>query len=335
MILDGAVLIVRLPNWLGDMVMALPAMAALRAARADALVAAIGPWAPLLTGQEVADILICYPRGARKRRRLGSALRAMRPDAAVILPNSFEAALAAWRWGARVRLGYDTDMRRGLLTHVVSQPAPRRHQIDEYADLLDVAGIPAHSRLPRWRISADPVADSAVSELIAEAGCVGTAPLVGLHLGAAFGSSKLWPAASFAELASRLRGRGLAPVLLGSPVDVAMAGSVAAHATAPVASTVGRDRPELLPRLLSRLACLVSSDTGIAHLAAAVGVPTVTLFGPTDPALTAPRGQRGRGVVGPAPCAPCFLRRCPIDHVCMRAISAASVALAVEEVRAA
>jgi len=195
--------------------------------------------------------------------------------------------------------------------------------------------VPARPGLPEWHLGADEAAESAVTALLAEAGCAGAGPLVGLHLGAAFGSSKLWPPTSYADLASRLRGRGLEPVLIGSPADIAMAEAVSALAGGPMASTVGRDRPEILPRLLARLGCLVSSDTGVAHLAAALGVATVTLFGPTDPRLTAPRGPSGRSVEGRAPCAPCFLPRCPIDHVCMRAISVASVAEAVHEARAA
>jgi ADP-heptose:LPS heptosyltransferase len=114
-----------------------------------------------------------------------------------------------------------------------------------------------------------------------------------------------------------------------------MAGAVSTCAGWAIPSLVARDRLELLPRLLARLACLVSSDTGVAHLAAAVGTPTVTLFGPTDPRLTAPRSRAARTVEGRAPCAPCFLPRCPIDHVCMRDITAASVAEAVEEAQAA
>ncbi len=335
MILDGAVLVVRLPNWLGDTVMALPALAALRAARPDALVAAVGPWAPLLTGQAVADVLLRYPRDGRKRRQLGAAIRAMRPDAAVLLPNSFESALAARRWGARIRLGYDTDLRRALLTHLVDLPSPRRHQVDEYAGLLEAADIPVTSEHPTWRLGEDVAAEAGVTALLAEAGYAGAGSLIGLHLGAAFGSSKLWAPASYAELVGRLSTGGCEPLLIGGPEDIDVAEVVQALAGTRVASTVGRDRPEILPRLLARLSCLVSSDTGVAHLAAALDVPTVTLFGPTDPRLSAPRGRAGRSIEGPAPCAPCFLPRCPIDHVCMRAISAASVAAAVAEARAA
>jgi len=182
-ILDGAVLVVRLPNWLGDTVMALPALAALRAARPDALVTVIGPWAPLLTGQAVADVFLRYPGDGRKRRRLNAAVRAMRPDAAVLLPNSFGSALAARRWGARIRLGYDTDLRRGLLTHVVALPSPRRHQIDEYSGLLEAAGIPPRPGIPEWHLGDDREAESTVTALLADAGCAGAGPLVGLHLG--------------------------------------------------------------------------------------------------------------------------------------------------------
>ena len=335
MILDGDVLVVRLPNWLGDTVMALPALAALRAARPDALLIAVGPWAPLLTGQAVADVLLRYPRDGRTRRKLGAAMRAMRPDAAVLLPNSFESALAARRWGARTRLGYDTDMRHAFLTHMVDLPSPRRHQVDEYAGLLEAADIPVKMERPEWRLGEDGAAEAEVTMLLTEAGSRGTASLIGLHLGAAFGSSKLWPPASYAELIGQLAEGGFESLLMGGPEDLGVAEAVQELGGNRVASTVGRDRAQMLPRLLARLGCLVSSDTGVAHLAAALGVPTVTLFGPTDPHLSAPRGQWVRSIEGPAPCAPCFLPRCPIDHVCMRAISAASVAAAVYEARAA
>ena len=315
--------------------MALPALAALRAARPDALVTAIGPWARLLMGQAVADAHLGYPKEGRLRRKLAAALREMKPDVAVLLPNSFESALAARRWGARVRLGYDADMRRALLTHMAALPSPRRHQIDEYLGLLEASGVPPLATQPRWRLNIDEAAESRVTALLDEAGCADAAPLVGLHLGAAFGASKLWPPASYAELARALPERGLQPLLIGSRDDVAVAEAVTALVGKPIASTVGRDRPEMLPRLLARLGCLVSGDTGVAHLAAAIGVPTVTLFGPTDPHLSAPRGRASRSLEGPAPCAPCFLPRCPIDHVCMRAISVDSVAHAVEEARAA
>ena len=333
--IEAGVVLVRLPNWLGDTVMALPALHGLRAARPGVCVMAVGRWASLLAGQGVADALVHYPPGGGERRRLAASLRAMRPDGAVLLPNSFESAIAARLWGARMRLGYDTDLRRALLTHAVPLPSPRLHQVDEYRGLLESSGVKVPETDPTWRLGEDAAAGAAVSALLEQCGISGGVRAVGLHLGAAFGSSKQWPASSFAEAATRLSERGLCPVLLGSPADAEMAGAVSTSAGWAIPSLVARDRLDLLPRILARLVCLVSSDTGVAHLAAAVGTPTVTLFGPTDPRLTAPRSRAARRVAGRAPCAPCFLPRCPIDHVCMRDITAASVVEAVEEAQAA
>lgn len=320
-----AVLVVRTPNWLGDTVLALPALRALRAARPAARLSLIGRWAPLLAGQGVGDVLLPYPRGFTARRRFARALRGERPSLAVLLPNSFEAAAAAWRWGARRRLGFDTDARRMLLTDPVPMPSPRLHQAEEYAVLLAGLDIAVVDTTPVWTLGEDAAADREVTELLDGVGVAKDAPLIGLHLGAAFGSSKLWPAEAFGRLAARLAAGGLEPLLLGSGADSAVAAAVLQAAGQPVASLVGRDRPVLLARLLARLDCLVSGDTGVAHLAAALGVPTVTLFGPTDSRLTAPRSAKARILEGPAPCAPCFLPVCPIDHVCLRAIGPEAV----------
>ncbi len=236
---------------------------------------------------------------------------------AVLLPSSIESALAAWRWRAARRVGYATDGRAALLTDALPLPAPRRHQVDEYAALLAPLGVTDVAAAPAWTLRRDDAMDAEIARLLAEAGVAADARLVGLHLGAAFGSSKLWPAEAFGRLAQRLAAAGLTPVLLGTGDDADTAAAVIRAAGGPIASLVGRDRPALLPRLLARLRCLVSGDTGVAHLAAAVDVATVTLFGPTDRRLTAPRGRRQpdprprgavRAVLSPAlshrPCLP-------------------------------
>ncbi|HZP36868.1 MAG TPA: lipopolysaccharide heptosyltransferase II [Methylomirabilota bacterium] len=330
--LDAGHIVVRTPNWLGDTVMAQPMLAALRAAAGEARITLVGRWAPLLAGQGVADVLLGYPRPLRARRRLARALAAEPPDVAVLLPSSLEAALAAVCWRARRRVGYATDGRTPLLTDAMALPEPRRHQVDEYAELLALLGVTGVAATPRWILPDDPDADAEVARLLTEAGLDPRAPLVGLHLGAAFGSSKLWPPAAFGHLARALATVGLCPVLLGTEDDAPTAAAVADAAGVPVASLVGRDRPALLARLLGRLRCLVSGDTGVAHLAAAVGVPTVTLFGPTDRRLTAPRGPGARALDRPVPCAPCFLPTCPIDHVCLTRLPPEAV---LDEVRLA
>jgi len=316
----SAAIVVRTPNWLGDTVMALPMLAALRAAEPNARITLVGRWAGLLAGQGVADVALAYPGTLGARRRLARALAAERTEVAVLLPSSLESALAAWRWRAARRVGYATDGRGLLLTDAVPLPAPRRHQVDEYAALLAPLGVSDVGATPVWTLRHDGAMDAEIARLLAEAGVPREARLVGLHLGAAFGSSKLWPPEAFGRLAQGLAAAGLTPVLLGTDDDASTAAAVSRAAGAPIASLVGRDRPALLPRLLARLGCLVSGDTGVAHLAAAVGVATITLFGPTDRRLTAPRGPRSRALDRPAPCAPCFLPRCPIDHVCLTRI---------------
>jgi heptosyltransferase-2 len=312
-----AVIAVRVPNWLGDTVMALPALCALRAARPEARIVAVGRWAPLLSGQAVADVLLPYPRPVTQRLAFGRSLREQRPDLAVLLVNSMESALAAWRWGAQRRVGFDTDGRRPWLTDAIGLPSPRRHQIDEYGLLLGASGIPVgDDAVPAWRLREGPSIDAEVDALLACVGADRGAPMVGLHLGAAFGPSKRWSPASFGRLAALLEQDALIPLLLGAAESDETAQAVAEAVGHPVRSLVGRDRPALLPELLSRLSCLVSGDTGVAHLAAALQVPTVTLFGPTDPRLTAPRAKTARAIVHPVPCSPCFLSECPIDHIC-------------------
>ena len=322
----SAAIVVRTPNWLGDTVMALPMLAALRGAEPAARITLVGRWATLLAGQGVADVVLPYPKPLAARRRLARALAAERADVAVLLPSSIESALAAWRWRAARRIGYATDGRAPLLTDALPLPAPRLHQVDEYAALLTPLGVsggamaPAWTLRPVWTLRDDSGLDAEIARLLVDAGVAADARLVGLHLGAAFGSSKLWPAEAFGRLAQGLAAAGLTPVLLGTGDDADTAAAVIRAAGGPIASLVGRDRAVLLPRLLARLCCLVSGDTGVAHLAAAVDVATVTLFGPTDRRLTAPRGRRSRTLDRAAPCAPCFLPRCPIDHVCLTRI---------------
>ncbi len=324
---------VRVPNWLGDTVMALPALCALRAARPDARIVAVGRWAPLLSGQAVADVLLPYPRPVKQRIAFGRSLREQRPDLALLLVNSMESALAAWRWGAQRRVGFDTDGRRPWLTDAIELPSPRRHQIDEYALLLDASGIPVgDAAVPAWRLRAGPSIDAEVDGVLADVGVDRDAPMVGLHLGAAFGPSKRWSPTSFGRLAALLEQDALIPLLLGAAESAETAQAVAEATSHPVPSLVGRDRPALLPALLSRLSCLVSGDTGVAHLAAALRVPTVTLFGPTDPRLTAPRAKTARAIVHPVPCSPCFLSECPIDHICMSGIDPGHVLSEVRSV---
>jgi heptosyltransferase-2 len=316
--------IVRLPNWLGDTVMAEPALRAIRHAFPEARVLAAGPWAPALAGQGLADVLLGYPRGWAGRLRSADRAREFRADVAVLLPNSLESALAARYWRARRRVGFAGAGRAWLLTDSVPPPVPRLHQVDEYLVLARTIGATANTTEPRLAAPA-PDGDERreARGWLGDAGVADARPLVGIHLGAAYGSAKVWPPDRVAALVRDLARRDVTAVLLGPASDAAAAHTIVEATGA--ASLVGRDRPARLTALLAEVDVLVAGDTGVAHLAAALGTPVVALFGPTDPALSAPRG-RVAVVRHAVPCAPCSYRTCPIDHPCMRGIDPRAVA---------
>jgi heptosyltransferase-2 len=327
--------VLRLPNWLGDTVMAVPALAAVRAAWPDARVLAAGPWAALLAGQGLADVLVDYPRAWSGRMRAADSVAGFAPDLAILLPHSLESALAAWYWGARQRVGFAGGGRTELLTDAVPAPRPRGHQIDEYLILVERCGAPAGARQPAL---APPPADSGeraeARAVFAEAGVPPrvTRRRIGVHLGAAYGPAKLWPLERVTEFCRLLDGAGATVVLLGAPGDAPAAAAITA--AAPATSLVGRDRPALLPAMLTEVDALVSGDTGVAHLAAALGTPVVALFGPTDPRLSAPRGPAAV-LTHAVACAPCFYRQCPIEHPCLRGVEPGEVWRATQKLLSA
>ena len=326
-------LVVRLPNWLGDTVMAVPAVRSLRVARAEARLALVGPWATLLAGQDLADALVPYGRSWGARLAKWDEVRAFGASTVVLLPNSLEAAVAAWYWKAPHRIGFDAGGRGPLLTDAIPIPAPRRHQIDEYARVIEGLGVAVTDRIPRLVPPPEDTAErGTIRQLLRQAGVADRGhAVVGIHLGAAYGPSKRWPSERIAQLCVRLSARGEFPVLLGAREDVDAAGRIASETGA--ASLVGRDSPELLPALLAELSALVCGDTGVSHLAAALGTPVVALFGPTDPRLSAPRSaarESVRVIAHPVACAPCFYRTCPIEHPCLRGIDADEVCDALD-----
>lgn len=316
---------VRLPNWLGDTVMAVPALQSLRAGFPEARLVFAGPWVSVLGDQGLADALVVYPRSWSGRVRSADSVRAFGVTTALLLPNSLESALSALYWGARRRVGFACGGRSALLSDRVPFPSPRPHQIDEYLALVERLGVAASARVPSLRPpDPDSEARRTVRALLAEVGAPAgrRGRIVGLHLGAAWGSAKLWPTERAADFCRLVTADGDTPLLLGAPEDAPLGARVQASARA--ASLVGRDSPDLLPALLAELGVLVSGDTGVAHLAAALGTAVVALFGPTDPDLTAPRGP-ARVVRHAVPCSPCFYRSCPIDHPCMAGIAAERV----------
>jgi heptosyltransferase-2 len=148
---------------------------------------------------------------------------------------------------------------------------------------------------------------------------------IGIHLGAACGPSKRRIPERIVELAHRLHDDGVGALLLGGREEEPLARWIADRVRVRIPSLVGKDSPDLLPGLLVSCRALLSADSGPAHLAAAVGTPVVTIFGPTDPRKTRPLGERQIVLSAKVPCSPCFLPHCPIDHICMTGISVGEV----------
>jgi heptosyltransferase-2 len=319
---------VRLPNWLGDTVMAVPALRSIRAAFPEARILLAGPWVELLAGQGLGDVLVGYPRSWSGRLRLADTVRDFAGDTIVLFPNSFEAAAMAVYWRGRRRIGFAQDGRGWLLTDALPPPAPRLHQVDEYLQLAAHLGAPPAAREPGLT-PPPPRAESRrrVRELLREGGVPEGKPRVGVHLGAAFGPAKVWARERIVEFCRSAPERGVTPVLLGAPSDADAAADVRREVAA--VSLVGRDGPDLLSAVLAEIDVLVAGDTGVAHLAAALGTPVVVLFGPTNPALSAPLGEVAV-MRHSVPCAPCFYRACPIDHPCMRGLRADAVGEAID-----
>ena len=321
------------PNWVGDLVMAQPTLAALAASGRELGVLAKPHLEPLLALMpSVAEVVA---RPATDRETV-AALAARGYDEAVALPNSFRSAW--WPWRARIprRWGYRGNLRSILLTDAVRRPRHRRAQIDDYRELLDALGAPlGDDPTPRLElVDRDRAAGRALLERTAPT--PGPGPLVGLFPGAGFGASKRWPVERFGELTHELRRSGARPLVVAGPKEIWLAVKVH-EASGRLAPVVGPDLDLAeLASVLAHLDLLVTNDSGPMHLAAALGVPCVAFFGPTDRRRTAPAGEGHAVLSTDRWCAPCFRRRCPLlHHRCLRDIGVERAAAAARAIRSA
>jgi heptosyltransferase-2 len=330
-------IVVRVPNWIGDVVFALPALRSVQAGFPGAAVSIAGPsWAgSLLAGTEFSGMTIPLSGVGKSSvsREAAAALKAGSFNAGILLTNSFSSALLFRQAGIPERWGYKTDGRGLLLTRGVRRPAsrPAVHMVRYYLGLLEGLGIPTLP--PSIDLSVPAEAKERAGRRLAGAGIDSSRPLVLLAPGAAHGPAKRWPAARFGETAALLRKRtGAAIVVVGTAAEAPLAAEIAAAAGPETRDFTGKTDLAELFGLLERAAALVTNDSGPLHMANALRVPVVAVFGPTDPRATGPfhepfRVLRRDGI----PCQPCKYRACPYDHRCMALITAAEAAAAVEE----
>jgi heptosyltransferase-2 len=320
--------LVDLPNWVGDQVMALPAVDRLVEGNASGLtVLSCRPTVRRLLEQLYPGAVVVGSRRRVSPFRLAADLhrRWGRFDLGVTLRHASRAKLLL-RLAARRTVG-SSGGGAGLLLSRSSPVDRSRHQVFDHDPLLAALGLPAVD--PDWRPSLPEVLRAEGRELLASQG-VWPSMTVGLAPGAAWGESKRWPAARFGQLAEALHGGGMCPVVVVGPGEEQLAREVAASAALPVPVVGTRVDVAGLAGVLSHLAALVGNDSGPMQLAALLGVPVVALFGPTNPLRTGPRGRGSAVVSRRLRCAPCFQPRCPLVHSdCLAGLAVAEVERAV------
>lgn len=330
-------ILIRATNWVGDAIMAIPALRAVRARFPEARIAVVArPYvADIYRGQNICDDLIPYDTrgvhaGLSGRERLAQELHAQKFDVALLLQNAFDAAWLAWRAGIRERIGYARDGRSFLLTKRIA--VPKRGEIPSheqfyYLELLRRAGwidsLPSESFV-RLDITEDQ--RQRAEQVLSAAGARHDVPRIAIGAGASYGSAKCWPPERFADFVNRFRLHTDADVVFfGTPSEETVFEAIAAGIKGLSISLVGKTEIADLPALLSQCQLFVGNDSGAMHVAAAVGLPVVAVFGPTDPQGTAPITPRCTVVQEKPYCSPCFLRRCPIDHRCMTNVAPEAV----------
>jgi len=329
----GGPLLLRIPNWLGDLVLALPVVASAAARPDGVLLVGPEPYAPILTRR--------FPRAEyvpwTRSRRLGplARLRAARPRAALLLTDSFSSALLAYLARIPERIGHDAEHRGVLLTRRVRRRSPARtaRRAEEYAALASAAGIAVQDPVPR--LTAVPEEVEAARRTLRPRLGEGT-PYAVLAPGASYGPAKRWAPERFAKVAGALAGQhGLALVLVGSREDAAPAAETEAAVRGRAVNLAGETDLTTLVGLLAGAALVVSNDSGVMHLGAALARPTVGVFGSTSPVWTASDAPWVRNLYAAYPCSPCFRRTCPIGYGCLRSIEPEHAVRAAEELLAA
>jgi heptosyltransferase-2 len=348
-------ILVRAPNWVGDAVMAEPAIRRLRSLLSHAHLAILARpgVASLYEGEGLADEIIATDiRGAVDFIRESRQIRNRRFDMAVLLQNAFGAALLSRAAGIRRVAGYPTDRRRLLLDPVIPL-APNyktSHQVFYYLRIASVLesllGYREHGDAPADetkfsteaitpRLSATAEASERAIRLLAghgiRTGRPDNAPLLVLNPGATNSRAKQWLPERFAEVADRLAAETrFQTVIVGGSGDCDVARTVAGRMRTPAAVLAGKTDLSALKGVLAQAALLISNDTGAAHVGAALGIPTAVVFGPTEQFATHPYSSKAIVVRHPVECSPCMLRDCPIDHRCMTSVQVEDVCRGVE-----
>lgn len=324
--------VVRIPNWVGDAVMAVPALRELRRVIPEASISLVlrPGAADIFIEADFVDELLVYQRsGLASAWNQARQWRRRNFDLAILFQNAFEAAAIAWLARVPVRIGYDTDRRRSFLTHPLSLPEwkDERHESFYYLNVVAelehmLYGTSSIKNIqPHFGLDVSENRKQEARGLLDEYGARTDSPLVVLCPGSINSRAKRWPAERYAALADRLIASGANVALIGSPAESDVSQEVCKHAQHQPIVLTGKTTIAEATAIISIADVLITNDTGPAHIGAALNTPTLVIFGPTNPLTTYPFSPNAEIIRHPPDCAPCMLRDCPIDHRCMTAIT--------------
>lgn len=333
-------IIIRMPNWIGDLVMATPILADVRKAFPSASITAMcrRPLCDLLVKDPSIDELFCFTKpenGFLRRedkRDIISKIAAGKFDVGILLTNSFSSAWWFWQGNVKRRIGSAKSFRSWLLTDPVAIPNKGiEHQVNTYKRLLQPLGISISSTKPK--LFFDAAERKVAKQLLTQQGYVEGMPLIGINVGASYGSAKCWPPERFRTLAmDLLRDKDVFLVFFGDASTAKIVKEIARGLPQRAIDIAGVTSLRELGCLIEECSILVSNDSGPMHMAAAVGTPLIALFGSTEPIATGPFGVPESVIHKRPACSPCYKRKCPLDKfTCMEEISVEEV---VAKVRA-
>ena len=324
-------ILIRSSNWLGDAVMSVPAIRAIKNGRLDAHVTIATPAKIASMWKLVSEVDAIIPLSGDS---LLTTIRLLRRqpsfDAAILFPNSLRVVLETWLSGIPRRVGYRGHARSWLLNQIITEPrrpGPLKHQSARYLRIAEELGaeITATFQLPPFHQTlATPEPGGSESNINHQQFKLGLCP------GAEYGPAKRWLPERFAEAAAKVAAQ--APVqwvLFGTPKDAEIGDQIAAGLGDSCVNRIGQTTLDQLILALRECRLLLTNDTGTMHLASLLGVPVVAIFGSTEPRLTGPLGDRHIVLRHHVECSPCFLRECPIDFRCMKAVAVQEVVDAV------
>ncbi len=323
-------LLIRSTNWIGDAIMTTPCVTAIRNIFPDAKIYMLTkPWvAPVFEHSPYIDHLIIYDGSGRHKGmigkiRLAKDLRPYRFNGTILLQNAFEAALITFLAGISIRLGYNRDARRLLLSHPVpcTQDIKKEHQTRYYLNILKSAGFKTGN--PGLYLQLGQKDKIRGKEILDQNGISSEDKLVGINPGATYGPAKQWPMDRYAALADRIQeSTGARIIIFGGPGDINTGQKISRLMKHKPVDLSGSTRLGEAMSLIKKCALFITNDSGLMHVAAALDVPLVAIFGSTNVKTTGPLGQKSRVVQVPTACNPCLKPECPEGHLnCMKKIS--------------